>query len=122
VLLAADYATEIIPGHRLEVLAGFPFDGASIPRVFWLTTGYPLEPDLQASALIHDACYSAELMPRADADGLFYRCLRLDGVGWYRANKMWLGVRIGGGAVWSHHTPETIARSRMYCWLIALRS
>jgi hypothetical protein len=43
--------------------------------------------------------------------------LRLDGVGWYIANKMWLGVRLGGGFVWARHTPESIERARMYCSL-----
>jgi hypothetical protein len=119
--LVQDYAAEVLPGFRLEILGGFTFDGASIPRVFRLTTGHPMTPELQASALIHDACYCAELLPRAAADALLYHCLRIDGVGWYRAHKIWLGVRIGGGVVWSHHTPETIARSRMYCRLIPLK-
>lgn len=119
--LVLDYAADILPGFRIEILGGFTFDGASIPRVFWLTTGHPMSPELQASALIHDAVYCAELMTRADADGLLYHCLRCDGVGWYRARKIWLAVRMFGGVVWARHTPETIARSRMYCSLIARR-
>ena len=109
-----------IPGHGLLVKKGFMFDGASIPRVFWLTTGYPMSPGFQAAGLIHDAAYAAELMTQKQADDLFYWCLRRDGVNWYTANKMWLGVRIGGGAVWARHTFESVAHARQYCSLLPL--
>ena len=117
-LLNQPYHTNILPGHILEIAAGFRFDGASIPRVFWLTTGTPMDPHYQASGLVHDALYAAELLPRQVTDDIFYFCLRRDGVGWYTARKMWLGVRIGGGFVWSRHTPDSIAHARAYVRLI----
>lgn len=118
--LYIDYAAEVLPGFRLEVMSGFRYE-ASIPRLMWSTTGHPLTPRYQAAVLIHDAVYQAELLPRADGDGLLYRCLRLDGVNLYQSNKIWLGVRSGGWYVWSQHTPESIAEARKYCRLIALK-
>lgn len=106
-----------LPGHVLDIRTGYIFDGASIPRPLWPSCGSPMSGDLQAPALIHDALYSAELLPRATCDEIFHKCLRLNGVGRYRAWKMWVGVRIGGGFVWSRHTPEGIARAREYCHL-----
>ena len=117
-VLNRPYHTNVIPGHLLEVNAGFRFDGASIPRPFWLTTGTPMTPRYQAAALVHDALYASELLSRKDIDDLFRFCLRADGVGWYTANKMWLGVRLAGGFVWANHTPQSIAYARLYVRLI----
>jgi len=108
---------EGIPGHRLIVKKGFLFDGASIPRIFWLTTGYPMAPGFQAAGLGHDAAYAAELLTRKMADDVFHWCLRQDGVNAYTAYKMWLGVRIGGWRPWGRHTPESIADARELCIL-----
>ena len=109
----------VLPGFDLLICAGFAFDGASIPRVGWSLLGlHPMSPRVQASALIHDACYAAELTTRREADDLFAWCLRMDGLDTLRRRIMWRAVRIGGGVVWSRHTPEGIAHAREYCHIV----
>lgn len=39
------------------VPAGWPFDGASIPRLFWRVVGPPLRATYRRGALLHDAAY-----------------------------------------------------------------
>jgi hypothetical protein len=99
---------------RLRVLRGYITDGASIPRVFWITTGFPVDPDLLPAALAHDCLYGGEMVPRKQADDIFHELLRTNGVGRYRAWKCWLAVRLFGGAVWARHTFESIAFTRAY--------
>lgn len=115
--LNLDYEAHLLPGFVLAIKAGYRFDGASIPRIFWCTTGTPMSPQFQAASLIHDALYDAELLDRRQADGILYWCLRQDGVYWYTARKMWLGVRLGGYFVWANHSPESISWARQYATL-----
>lgn len=114
--LRADYCV-CLPGHTLTVLDGYLTDFASVPRLFWASCGYPSEPELQAPALIHDALYSAELVTRKQADDILHWACRANGVGRYRAWKIWAGVRIGGGFVWRRHTHAGVAEARSYCSL-----
>lgn len=50
------------------------------------------------AAVIHDFLYTKGSSPvtRKQADALFYRALRADGVARWRACIFWFGVRIGG--------------------------
>lgn len=74
--------------------AGYEFDGASIPRVFWFI-GHPMSPKFQRAALIHDILYGFRT-DRETNDELFYQLLLEDGVNKFRAKLMWTAVRVGG--------------------------
>jgi len=104
----------------LVVFAGFQFDGASIPRIFWPVIGNPWESDIVQAALVHDALYSAELLTRADSDHWLREIQRREGIGMIRRNIMYYAVRAGGWAVWRRHTPASVARARTQCALLTL--
>ncbi|UDQ99399.1 DUF1353 domain-containing protein [Lentisphaerota bacterium WC36G] len=104
----------IFNGYKITILKGFLFDGASIPQFFWSTTGSPFDFRFLIAALIHDALYASELLPRKEADEIFLLLLKYYGVSYYNRNKIYLGVRIGGGNVWKTHTQESITEARNF--------
>lgn len=48
------------------------------------------------ASTIHDDLYRAGQLPRAYCDWVFFCALRAEGVAYWRAVLMWLGVRLGG--------------------------
>jgi hypothetical protein len=104
-----------IPGEKLELLlqnygykditaqAGFVFNGASIPRIFWITTGTPFDPQYEAGALIHDWIYQKQKHSRKYADQLFREILLANGVSKYQANKIYYAVRVFGWLAWHNN-------------------
>jgi hypothetical protein len=99
------------PALALVIWAGFVFDGQSVPRLLWPIIGHPFSGRSIAAALVHDALYCSELLPRADSDRIFRRFL--DNGRALSACK-WLGVRAGGWLTWRAHTPISIAAARNY--------
>lgn len=96
----------------LTILPGFRSDGASIPRVLWPYVGPRLAARTFPAALAHDALYASHLVTRATADRVFWRLLRIMGVGPVKAGAYWLAVRIGGWLAWRAKTPSSIAVAR----------
>lgn len=90
----------------------FVFDGASIPRFCWSLIGvYPTHPKVQAAALVHDALYGTHYSTRAQADRVFYRLCRNDGMSRIRAGIMWTALRSFGWLAW-RRSPTAIQRAR----------
>ena len=83
-----------IDGHLIKIPAGFKFDIASIPRVFWPIAG-PLSLSLPAP-LAHDFFYRFRDVDRKTADRLFRRIMMVEGVGWVRRWVGWGAVRLFG--------------------------
>lgn len=112
---------------EVHVPEGFIYDGASVPRVLWSLTG--LHPDglMRAASLVHDYIYiwKGELKPyteehhhgayswtasirvpmavkftRKQADDLFLLMLKASGMSWWKRNKAYAGVRLGGWVPW----------------------
>lgn len=99
--------------HILEIAPGFVFDGASIPQICWTSIGHPLEHRFIYAALLHDALYVTQYLPRKTADEYFHRYLtEFSGVGSYTAWKMYSGVRLFGGSAWNAKTGEQISSAR----------
>lgn len=78
----------------------FATDGASVPAVArWLRD--PFNAKILRAALVHDYLWSehraGRLVSRRDADGLFRRILREEGVPFLERWVMWAAVRIGDG-------------------------
>lgn len=100
-------------GTLYIVPPGFSNDSASVPRVFWPA----IDPtnDVAFAATVHDWLYATRgvvrpwlpLISRAKADAVFYRALRANGVGVFRAHTMWAAVRVGGASAW--RSGESIA-------------
>ena len=82
-------------GIDFPVPAGFIFDGASVP---WpLTLFIPRHhPKYIRATLLHDYLLVYRTMSRKRIDGLFHKCLKVDGVGFWRRNLLVAGVRVYG--------------------------
>ena len=99
--------------QELTVKPGFVFDGATIPQICWTTIGHPLEHRFIYAALLHDALYVTQYLPRKTADQYFHRFLtEFAGVGSYTAWKMYTGVRLFGGGAWNSKTERQIAAAK----------
>lgn len=106
VTLASFAYRDALDGVLYIVPAGFSNDIASVPRVFWPA----IDPcnDVAFGAVVHDWLYATRgvvrpwlsQISRAKADAIFYRALRANGVGYFRAQAMWVAVRIGGAQAW----------------------
>jgi hypothetical protein len=96
-------------GWWIHIRAGFITDGASVPRLLWRVVGHPFQGRALAAAIVHDALYQVEAIPRAEADRVFYELLIANGVSRGKAWAMFAGVRIGGGFVWAQHDLSDIA-------------
>lgn len=98
------YNFSVIDGddrRSYRILAGFTFDGASIPRFLWSTVGHPMSPRYLEAGLIHDYLYRTGKESRKIADYTFYKMLRHWGVPRWRAWLMWAGVRAFGFAFYN---------------------
>jgi len=112
--LVKDYSINLIEvgiTQKVKIHRGFVWDGASIPRVFWLTIGGPYHPKFSVAGLVHDYLYRTQPLPRKEADEIFYRLLRFNGVSYITAKRMYLGVRTGGIFPWKKHRERNRATS-----------
>lgn len=90
-------------GLSFTIPKDFIWDGASIPRIFWLSTGSNYDPKYTLPALIHDYLYKAGICSKRKADLVFLRELNRSGVDWYTRHKMYIGVVWGGGEAWNEY-------------------
>lgn len=96
-------------GIEVRLQKGFIFDGASIPRLFWVTTGTPFEPQHLGPGLVHDALYRkaadylGRIVTRKEADKVFKYALKMNRINAYQVFKMYQGLRIGGLLAWNKH-------------------
>lgn len=80
----------------LTVPEDFETDFASVPRlpiVFDLVGAYG-----HAAAVLHDWLYRTCLLPREEADRVFFNALRSSGIARWRAWLMFFGVRLFGAS------------------------
>lgn len=108
----------VLPNNdTIEVKAGFVYDGASIPRLFWSLIGSPFTGTHTRAAFIHDALYAGECYDRKTCDWLFLQILQQHKCAFLKRNTLYFAVRIFGGFVWKEHTKETIAKARKVVWI-----
>jgi hypothetical protein len=114
--LAQDYRTAFtVAGKRygIEIKAGFVYDGASIPAALRYPLGLdPLSGCLMRGALVHDALYGSELLPRDVADTALLVIAQEDGTEGRKARAIYRAVHDAGAIVWSRHTPESVEQAR----------
>jgi hypothetical protein len=97
-------------GHQITVPAGYKFNLASVPRLFWFLIA-PFELSI-AAPLIHDFLYDYRGVPpdgsitppktysRKEADGIFREIMEKENVvGWRRFFAYW-AVRLFGWFAW----------------------
>ena len=82
---------------KIIVPIGFSTDYASIPNVLKPITSND-DFRIVRPAIVHDYLYRSTQpkQTRKQADKIFYKALRYEGVGWFKAQLMYYGVRIGG--------------------------
>ena len=102
--LTAPLIYQVAPERVITVPEGFVTDLASIPRVFYIST--PPIGNYDLAAVVHDFLYSAQITTRAQADGLFRQAMQDCGVGRYTRTKMYLAVRLFGGAIWDRYAKD----------------
>lgn len=96
-------------GVRVYIESGFEFDGASIPRILWSTTGSPFMPQYIGPGLVHDYLYryardrGGVRVSRKLADKVFKYALELNKVSGYQKNKIYQGVNWFGFKSWNKH-------------------
>lgn len=107
-MLLEDFHVRV--GSRVRsALAGWDYDGGSIPRLFWTTMGHPYMVCHLIQFSGHDMDYCGNLVPRAEADADMLDGLAcFGGNGWYKRNKAWLAVRAGGGFVYPKTDTELL--------------
>lgn len=98
----------VINGNYFEILPGFWWDGASIPRFLWTLIGSPWEEDIAPGALIHDVLYGSQVFKRKISDEVMYHINVLNGMGKIKANSVYSGLRMGGSGAWNNKTKEII--------------
>lgn len=79
---------------KMRIPKGFKWNGASIPRAFWVLIGSPFSPEFMRASLVHDFLYHRKDVSAKCTDKLFRDVLLDDGVGKLRAYTMWSAVRV----------------------------
>ena len=112
-ILLEDVTVEAL-GYRITVKKGFDFDGASIPQALWSVYGNPLSGKFRIAALVHDALYASEKLPRELADDIFLDLMKQHEVGYMKRQTMYYAVRSAGWYVWRRNTKEEIEKYKEF--------
>lgn len=89
----------------IVVPAGYVTDLASIPQIMLSLFGEIA----QEPAVPHDFAYSTGCVPRAVADAMLREACLLTGVPVWKAQLIYLGVRVGGASHWASSQPTAAA-------------
>ena len=106
-ILLEDVTVEAL-GYRIRVKKGFDFDGASIPQALWSVYGNPLSGKFRIAALVHDALYASQKLPREVADAIFLDLMKQHEVWYLKRQTMYYAVRTAGWYSWKQLTKEEI--------------
>ena len=106
-ILLEDVTVEAL-GYKIIVKKGFDFNGASIPQALWSVYGNPLSGKFRIAALVHDALYASQKLPREVADAIFLDLMKQHEVGYVKIQTMYYAVRSAGWYVWKRNTKEEI--------------
>jgi len=109
--------------YGVEIIARpkFKCDGGSVPRMFWSLISDPYATRYLLGFVLHDILYAAEYFPRSTCDWILLEILEELRVSWIRRNEVWSGVKIGGRAVWSKHTPDSVHDARQHTRMIIFK-
>lgn len=109
--------------YRLTIPAGYPFDGASVPRACWSLTGLLPTGVHMGAAAAHDFLYQrrgllvrgelekwidshwvplAERWDRKQCDEMFRRIMKMAGETPWKIKAMYWAVRLFGGKAWNN--------------------
>lgn len=91
----------------ITIPKGFIFDGASIPRLFWII-GTPMWTDTLPGALIHDFIYRNQFLTRSEADQVFNEEMQKSKVRCIKRIIFYTWVRIWGWLAWKQRRKELV--------------
>ena len=97
----------------VAVKAGWVSDGASVPKIFW-NIFPPVAGRYLEAAILHDALYMSEALPRKECDLLFLEAMEKLGVKAWKRYTMYWAVRAFGWRVWKKHTKTGVEKARLY--------
>ena len=106
-ILLEDVVVESL-GYKIRVKKGFDFDGATIPQALWGVYGNPLSGKFRIAALVHDALYASQKLPRNLADAIFLDLMKQHKVGYIKRKTMYYAVRSAGWYAWKQLAKEEI--------------
>ena len=112
-ILLEDVVVESL-GYKITVKKGFDFNGASIPQALWSVYGNPLSGKFRIAALVHDALYASQKLPREVADAIFLDLMKQHEVGYMKRQTMYYAVRSAGWYVWRRNTKEEIEKYKEF--------
>ena len=112
-ILLEDVTVDVL-GYRIIVKKGFDFDGASIPRALWGLYGNPLSGKFRIAALVHDALYASQKVPRELADDIFLYLMKQHRVGHMKRQTMYYAVRSVGWHVWKGHEETEVKKYKEF--------
>jgi hypothetical protein len=91
--------------EQIDVPVGFTTDGASVPDIAQVFTGWHKWEDPQRyPAIVHDWLYCKPGVLKSRADAVFHALLRSEGANTFQATAMYLAVIVGGG--WAYRTDQ----------------
>ena len=79
-----------------DIPRGFVCDGASVPRFFWRFLGHPFDRYHLKPGIRHDRGYAEGKVPRKVLDRRYRRDLKEEGLGLFKRNLEYIGVRLFG--------------------------
>lgn len=100
--------------YSIVVKAGFRFDGASIPSLFWAVVGSPFDPRNLVFSCFHDALYETEAVSRPMCDVFMLAIMDYECISKWKAKGMYRAVRMFGGNTWRGHTQKSIDGAKRY--------
>ena len=112
-ILLEDVVVESL-GYKITVKKGFDFDGASIPQTLWSVYGNPLSVKFRIAALVHDALYASQKLPRELADAIFLDLMKQHEVGYLKRQTMYYAVRSAGWYSWKQLTKEELEKYKEF--------
>lgn len=95
--LTEDFVFVDSSGVRYECKKGDIIDGSSIPWYLWSVTAMsPFVGKHRKGAVTHDIECKLKRKPYKQVHSMYYKAIRLAGVGKIRAKLMYKGIKIGG--------------------------
>ena len=88
---------------RIEIKAGFIFDGASVPRLLWAFAGHPLLGIRLGAALVHDFLYRSQILLKREADLIYGQIMAQAGRAYWRIVIEYLALVFCGKKSWEEN-------------------
>lgn len=111
--------------RQLFICSGYKYDGASVPRIGWSTTGIQRDGEIRAASLAHDALYRGAggeisqigvllgnkngnrvIVSRAEADWVLREFMIFGGCEKIFAQRAYIIVRLFGKKYWGNEPPS----------------